>query len=155
MLWDYLSSENKKDIKSKLVSVLIDKSEVLRRAAANAIASVAAIEIQRGEWLDLIDNLNKNTQNTDAITRKTSTTILGFICEQLNQTNCNVPESIQEKLLTGVLSSLKHSTEVSIMQVALKALLDAIPFLSNLVSKAEVANYIFNTIAEGVKANPQ
>lgn len=60
--------------------MLVNPSDKIRRAACNAIASVAAIEIVRGEWLGLIDTLNQNTQNSDSVVRKTSCSVLGFIC---------------------------------------------------------------------------
>lgn len=114
-LWDCVAPPKKQQIKQQLISALIDKCDKTRRTASNAIASIASIEIQRGEWLDLIDTLNKNTQNSDPIFRKTAVTILGFICEKLKDSNCKVEASIQKSLLTGILSGSKNAMDANIL----------------------------------------
>jgi len=47
-------------IKEALLSNLATPSSLVRKQVASAIAAVAAIEIPRKEWLDLITNLCNN-----------------------------------------------------------------------------------------------
>jgi hypothetical protein len=60
--------------------------------------------------------------------------VLGFICEQLKQSNQEVRIDIQKNLLTGILSGIKNSYDNSIMLVGLTALRNAMLFLGPLVA---------------------
>lgn len=60
------------------------------RAGANTIAQIAAIELARGEWLDLINSLANNSGHESFNIRRASITTLGFICEELKSTNVNL-----------------------------------------------------------------
>ena len=48
------------------------------------MAAIAAIEIPRKEWLDLIPNLSTNAANEHVEIRNASLQTLGFICEELD-----------------------------------------------------------------------
>ncbi len=59
---------------------------------AAAIASLASIEIPRGEWLDLIPNLCNNSAHEQIEVRHAALQTLGMICEEL------LPEDLNDGL---------------------------------------------------------
>ena len=49
---------------------LVCPSSVVRTQIANAIATIAKIEIPRKEWMDLIPNLSTNSSHADPIVKQ-------------------------------------------------------------------------------------
>lgn len=66
--------------------MLVDPSLIVSRASGHAIATICAIEIFRGNWIEIVTALVNNVQHENAMIRRTSVTTLGFVCEQLKQT---------------------------------------------------------------------
>ena len=65
------------------MTALATESPVVRNQIASLIASIAQIEIPRGEWSELIQSLCTNAVNQDWQIRLTSLTTIGYICEEL------------------------------------------------------------------------
>jgi importin subunit beta-1 len=68
-------------IKDLLLSTLVSNEIVIMRAGANAIATIASIEIPRQEWLDILTTLAENCQFIEYNIRRASVVTLGFICQ--------------------------------------------------------------------------
>ena len=62
-IWLTLDGVFKENIKEALLQSLADKSTVVRNQISNLIASIAAIEIPRGEWGTLITSLCTNANH--------------------------------------------------------------------------------------------
>ena len=78
------------------------------RAGANTIANIAAIEIVRGEWLEIVNSLASNATHQDVNIRRASITTLGFICEELKLVKCNIHAGSCEQILAGILIGLTY-----------------------------------------------
>lgn len=63
---------------------LATPSTVVRTQVAAAIAAIAAIEIPRKEWNDLITSLCSNASNESLEIRNAALQTLGFICEEIH-----------------------------------------------------------------------
>lgn len=86
-----------------MLSTLITPSAVVRRQVASAIAAIAAIEVPRGEWLEIIKNLADNSAHENIEIRHASLETLGFICEEL------VPEDINNELKSLIIQALTRN----------------------------------------------
>jgi importin subunit beta-1 len=64
-----------------LLSTLISSNIQIMNAGANAVATIASIEIPRGEWLDIVNTLAKNAQHEEYYIRRASVRTLGYICQ--------------------------------------------------------------------------
>ena len=84
-VWDCLSEQLNDEVKSLLLSSLIDPDMLIVRAGANAIAQIASIEIPRNEWLEIINVLARNTMEGGPEIKRASITTLGFIAAELKQ----------------------------------------------------------------------
>ena len=67
---------------------------------ASAVATIAAIEIPRKEWLELIPNLCSNAAHDDIDVRNAALQTLGFICEEL------MPDDIPKELKNHIILAL-------------------------------------------------
>lgn len=67
---------------------------------ANAIATIAKIEIPRREWLELIPNLCSNAGHESEDVKNASLQTLGYICEELK------PDDINDQLKNTIILAL-------------------------------------------------
>ena len=79
---------------------LATPSSVVRTQVAAAIASIAAIEIPRKEWNDLITSLCSNASNDSLDIRNAALQTLGFICEEIH------PDDLTTELKNQIMSAL-------------------------------------------------
>lgn len=77
-------------MKDILLSNLVSPNLQVMRTGANVIAQIAAIEIARNEWLEIVNALAENSMHKDLPIRRASITTLGFICEELKQTTTGI-----------------------------------------------------------------
>lgn len=62
-MWVSLDAEYRGHIKEAIVSALSTSDNNIRRAVALCVASIAAIELPRGEWQDLVTVMTDTAQN--------------------------------------------------------------------------------------------
>lgn len=67
-----------------MTSALASTAVQARQAAAQVVAKVAAIELPRGQWTDLIDALTANVTNSPSdLLKQAALETLGYICEEI------------------------------------------------------------------------
>jgi importin subunit beta-1 len=66
---------------------------------ANILAQIAAIEIPRQEWDELVPNLCQNSTSEDLNIRLASLKTLGYICEELHTEATPEPSRLAIKAL--------------------------------------------------------
>jgi importin subunit beta-1 len=117
----------KENIKAAMLANLAAPSNVLRSQVANAIATIAKIEIPRREWLELIPNLCTNANHENIDYKNAALQTLGYICEELSPDDINnqLKNTIILALTSNITSNpaLKNSTHL-----AVKAFFQALPF---------------------------
>jgi importin subunit beta-1 len=95
------------------------------------VSAIAAIEIPRGEWLDLISNLCKNAGHSEHHIKLASLQTLGFICEELE------PQDLSNELKNAIIVALTTSINTQegasgngfpATKLAVKALLHSVPY---------------------------
>lgn len=82
------------------------------RSGANAIAQIAAIEIARNEWLEIVNALAENSMHQDLQIRRASITTLGYICEELKSTTTGVNNQTCEQILGSLLLGISENSEL-------------------------------------------
>ena len=82
-LWVQLEPFFKQNMKEAILSSLASQSSLVRSQIASLTAAIAAIEIPRGEWTELIANLCQNAGHQEHHIKLASLQTLGFICEEL------------------------------------------------------------------------
>lgn len=70
------------------------------KCAATSIAAIGVLEIPKGQWEDLIENMGNNSGSEDISIRLASVMTLGFLCEDLS------PEDISAEHVNQILGAV-------------------------------------------------
>jgi importin subunit beta-1 len=131
-------------IKEVLLSNLISPNVLVMRAGANVIAQIAAIEIPRGEWLEIVSSLADNSIHEDLNIRRASVTTLGFICEELKNVQTIINKQTCEQILASLLICLRENGEI--VEIALTALRESVIFLRHILENEGYCNQVFEYV---------
>jgi importin subunit beta-1 len=129
--WDLADRSTRKEVKDILLSNLVSPNPLVMRAGANVIAQIAAIEIARNEWLEIVNALAENSMHEDLQIRRASITTLGFICEELKHTSNTVNSNTCEQILGSLLLGLSENSDL--VEISLAALRESVPFLRRIL----------------------
>jgi len=148
--WIVLDANTKLNIKARLLQTLADPAWEARHTTAQVIAKVAAIELPRNQWPELIDLLLKNMMLQEANIKQATLETLGYICEEVN------PEVINEKsnqILTAVIQGMrKDEPSAEVRLAGTTALLNALEFVRSNFEKEVERNYIMQVVCEATQA---
>lgn len=115
------------------------------------VAAIAALELPRKEWHEVIGVLVQNAQGTDTTFKLAALETLGYICEELDKGVLN--EAEVDSILSAIVNSMTGENEVK--DVAMNALQLVIPFCEkNLKHETERA-LLLSKIAENCKAEKE
>jgi importin subunit beta-1 len=114
------------------------------KATANVIAEIAAIEISRKEWMDIINLLAQNSMHSDLNVKRASITTLGYICEEIKSVSCNVPNEYCEQILGSLLLGLREQGDIA--ETSLTAIRNSIVFLGSLLENMDCCNQTFSIL---------
>ena len=123
-------------------------------SAAQLVATIAAIELPRNEWSELMPTLVNNVGSGPERTKMSSLTAIGFICES---DDADLRESLimhSNAILTAVVQGArKEETNNDVRNAALQALSDATEFIrSNFENEGE-RNYIMQVVCEATQSD--
>lgn len=122
-------------------------------SAAQLIASIAAIELPRNEWPELMAALVHNVGNGSDSLKQSSLTTIGFICES---DDVDLRESLvthSNAILTAVVQGArKEETNNDVRNAALSALGDATEFIRTNFENEGERNYIMQVICESTQS---
>jgi len=129
--WVNLPTDMRDYMKEAILANLSSPKALVRSQIANVLAAIASIEIPRKEWDNLIPVLCENSlskENNKDI-KTTSLTTLGYICEELST------DDLSANLKNNIVSALTQNISadpslIAFTQIAIKALLNSIPFAS-------------------------
>ncbi|KAJ5288376.1 hypothetical protein PENANT_c056G05751 [Penicillium antarcticum] len=144
-----IPAETKAQVKESALKTLHTSDRRARSCAALVIVSIAAIELPRSEWPELMQTLVQNVASgTDALKHSSLTTI-GFICESQDvDLRASLPTHYQA-ILTAVLQGARReelNTEVRCAAIA--ALGDTVDFMRPSIDNEGERNYIMHIVSE-------
>ncbi|QIW96366.1 hypothetical protein AMS68_001884 [Peltaster fructicola] len=123
-------------------------------AGAQFIASIAAIELPRNQWPELMPRLVENVGQGNDSTKQSSVTAIGFICETDDQELRDSLATHSNAILTAVVQGArKEEPNNDIRNAAITALGDSLEFVrSNFENEGE-RNYIMQVVCEATQAD--
>mmetsp|Transcript_42775 Transcript_42775/g.35941 ORF Transcript_42775/g.35941 Transcript_42775/m.35941 type:complete len:148 (-) Transcript_42775:36-479(-) len=128
---------------------------MVRQSASSLISHIAAIELPRNNWNNLVEILFSNFTNTDNSVRLACIQTTGYICEELIKIGNIIqilPTEIREKLVSVLAGSLdNHDTEIIV--ISLKAIFNAYDFLKETLQNDDKRNFIINNIVSFCKSD--
>jgi len=144
--WGMVDPVLKNQIREALLATMQMEPQDVRHTAAMVLAKVAAIDLPRQEWPNLISVLlaNMSSPTPDHGVRQATLEALGYICEEMGSMESDVlaPEQIN-MILTAVVAGMRpEETSADARLAATTALQNAIEFAQHNMENEQERNYI-------------
>ena len=144
----------KEQVKNFALQTLGSTDSRAGQSAAQFIASIAAIELPREQWPELMKTLVENVGSASDQKKQSSLTTIGFICETEDQ---DLRESLAQHsnaILTAVVQGArKEEPNPDIRNAAITALGDSLEFVRTNFENEGERNYIMQVICEATQAD--
>jgi importin subunit beta-1 len=150
----HIDQQVKTAVKGLALKTLGSADSRAGQSAAQFIVSIAAIELPRNEWPDLMNSLVHNVSGGSDHLKQASLTAIGFICESDEPELRDSLSTHSNAILTAVVQGArKEELNPDVRNAALTALGDAIEFVrSNFENEGE-RNYIMQVVCESTQAD--
>ncbi|KAM0283730.1 hypothetical protein ACHAQH_002319 [Verticillium albo-atrum] len=145
--------ETKTQVKNLTLQTLASSNTQAGQAAAQVISSIAAIELPRNQWQDLLNILVKNVSEGNDHQKQTSLTTIGYICESQDPDLRTALIGHSNAILTAVVQGArKEEANLEIRLAAITALGDSLEFVANNFKHEGERNYIMQVVCEATQA---
>ncbi|KAH7316620.1 armadillo-type protein [Stachybotrys elegans] len=145
--------ETKTRVKELTLQTLSSSNTQAGTAAAQVVASIAAIELPRNQWPDLMTILVKNVSEGADHQKQTSLTTIGYICESQDTELRMALITHSNAILTAVVQGArKEETNIEVRLAAITALGDSLEFVGNNFKHEGERNYIMQVVCEATQA---
>ncbi|KAF2396283.1 ARM repeat-containing protein [Trichodelitschia bisporula] len=144
----------KTNVKALALKTLTSNDSRAGQAAAQFISAIAAIEIPRNMWPELMPTLVESVGSGAAHQKQASLTTIGYICEAEDQDLRESLAAHSNAILTAVIQGArKEEQNDDVRNAAITALSDSLEFVrSNFENEGE-RNYIMQVICEATQAD--
>lgn len=151
--WLQVDPDTRKRVKDLTLQALSSNNNQAGQTAAQVISSIAAIELPRDQWPELMPALVRNVgEGTDHL-KQASLTTLGFICEtqdaELRQSLVQHSNAILTAVVQG---ARKEEPNLEVRLAAIDALGNSLEFVDSNFKNEGERNYIMQVICEATQA---
>jgi len=148
-----IDGEVKNLVKSLALKALAAQDVMTGTQAAQFIASIAAIELPKGQWPELMTTLVANVGNGHDRQKQASLATIGFICEQQDLELQTSLSQHSNAILTAVVQGARREEpNAEVRNAAMSALGDCLEFVrANFENEGE-RNYIMQVVCEATQA---
>ncbi|RAL59062.1 hypothetical protein DID88_008980 [Monilinia fructigena] len=151
--WLQVDPDTRKRVKDSTLQALSSNNNQAGQTAAQVISSIAAIELPRDQWPELMPALVRNVgEGTDHL-KQASLTTLGFICEtqdaELRQSLVQHSNAILTAVVQG---ARKEEPNLEVRLAAIDALGNSLEFVDSNFKNEGERNYIMQVICEATQA---
>ncbi|RSL69170.1 hypothetical protein CEP54_002439 [Fusarium duplospermum] len=146
--------DTKNRVKELTLQTLSSSNTQAGTAAAQVISSIAAIELPRGQWSDLLPFLVKNVSEGVDHQKQASLTTIGYICESQDSELRIALVAHSNAILTAVVQGArKEEANGEVRLAAITALGDSLEFVGNNFKHEGERNYIMQVVCEATQAD--
>lgn len=143
----------KTQVKALALKTLSSNDSRAGHASAQFIASIAAIEIPRNMWPELMQTLVNNVGEGADHQKQASLTAIGFICDTDEAELRDSLAQHSNAILTAVVQGArKEETNDDVRNAAISALSDSLEFVRTNFENEGERNYIMQVICEATQA---
>ena len=149
----HLDAEVKKNVKGLALQTLASPDARAGQSAGQFIASIAAIEIPRNEWPELMPTLVENVGKGGDRLKQASLTTIGFICETEDAQLRDSLNAHSNSILTAVVQGARKEEEnMDVRNAAITALSDSLEFVRTNFENEGERNYIMQVVCEATQS---
>ncbi|KAL8953099.1 MAG: hypothetical protein Q9222_001037 [Ikaeria aurantiellina] len=150
---DRVSADVKASVKALALSTLASKDARAGQSAAQFVASIAAIEIPRNQWPELMPSLVANVGEGNDSLKQASLVTIGYICESEDAELRDSLVQHSNAILTAVVQGArKEETNLDVRHAAIVALSDSLEFVRTNFENEGERNYIMQVICEATQS---
>ena len=143
----------KKSIKELALQTLASKDGRAGNSAGQFVSSIAAIEIPRNEWPELMSTLVKNVEQGGDHLKQTSLTTIGYICDTDDAQLRESLSGYSNQILTAVVQGARKEEEnLEVRNAAIIALSDCLDFIRSNFDNEGERNYIMQVVCEATQS---
>lgn len=147
-----INPETKTQVKELALKTLHSNVSVGKTAAA-LIVSIAAIELPRNEWPELMSALVQNVASGSDALKQSSLTAIGYICESQDaDLRASLIQHSNAILTAVVQGARREEPNMDVRNAAIRALSDAVDFVRTNMDNEGERNYIMQVICEATQA---
>lgn len=151
--WMELETDTKTRVKDLTLQALASTNTQAGAAAAQVTASIAAIELPRNQWPELMPTLVRNVGEGGDHLKQASLTTIGFICESQDAELRGSLIQHSNAILTAVVQGArKEEPNPEVRLAAIYALGDSLEFVDSNFKNEGERNYIMQVICEATQA---
>lgn len=151
--WIEIAQDAKNQMKSASVAALMTEDERVANQAAQLVAAIAAIELPRGEWPELMRVIVDNTKSDRPVhVKRASLLTIGYICEECDPDNAQVAAQSNGILIAIVQGAQPSEPSVVVRRTALEALVNSLEFIAGNFAREGERNYIMQVVCEATTA---
>lgn len=144
----------KRNVKQLALRTLASNDTRAGQSAAQFIASIAAIEVPREQWPELMPSLVQNVTDGASHLKQASLTTIGFICESEDGDLRDSLAQHSNAILTAVVQGArKEEPEADVRHAAISALGDSLEFVKANFENEGERNYIMQVICEATQSD--
>lgn len=144
----------KQEVKGASLQTLNSNDARAGQSAAQFIAAIAAIELPREQWPELMPRLVENVGTGSDHSKQASLTAIGFICEAEDTDLRDSLAQHSNAILTAVVQGArKEEPNNDIRNAAITALGDSLEFVRTNFENEGERNYIMQVICEATQAS--
>ena len=148
-----MEDTTKDTVRHLALQTLKSKDTRAGQASAQFIASIAAIDIPRNEWQQLMPALVENVGEGEDHLKQASLQTIGFICESEDQDLRDSLVSHSNAILTAVVQGArKEETNPDVRLAAVNSLSDSLEFVRTNFENEGERNYIMQVICEATQS---
>ena len=149
-----INPETKTEVKGLALQTLASNDNRAGLSAAQFIAAIAAIELPREQWAELMPTLVENVGTGSDQKKQSSLTTIGFICESDDQDLRDSLAQHSNAILTAVVQGArKEEPNADVRNAAITALGDSLEFVRTNFENEGERNYIMQVICEATQAD--
>lgn len=143
----------KKNVKDLALQTLGSRDGRAGQSAGQFIASIAAIEIPRNEWPELMPALVQNVGEGGDHLKQASLTTIGYICESDDPQLTDSLAAHSNSILTAVVQGARKEEEnMEVRNAAITALSDCLEFVKSNFENEGERNYIMQVVCEATQS---
>ena len=148
-----MESRAKDSVRQLALQTLGSKDAKAGQASAQFISSIAAIDIPRNQWQELMPALVENVGEGGDNLKKASLQTIGFICETEDQDLRDSLVQHSNAILTAVVQGArKEESNLDVRLAAINSLSDSLEFVRTNFENEGERNYIMQVICEATQS---
>ncbi|KAL2038575.1 hypothetical protein N7G274_008623 [Stereocaulon virgatum] len=148
-----VDSSAKDSVRHLALQTLGSKDTRAGQAAAQFIAAIAAIDIPRNQWPELMSALVENVGEGEDHLKQASLQTIGYICEGEDQDLRDTLVAHSNAILTAVVQGArKEESNMDVRLAAINSLSDSLEFVRTNFDNEGERNYIMQVICEATQS---